>query len=141
MTGVTGAPRAEQAGGIDAPDFVVIDVETGKMTRLKMAPDFHRAMSEDNIDMGEYLWSPDGAQLGFVSTDRFHKNSTAKVADTNTGDVRTLFTESNLLVLEDAGRDGLAVVVLDGGQILVLKDRSPLLLELFSVEHCSSAVL
>jgi dipeptidyl-peptidase-4 len=73
---------------------VVIDVETGKMTRLQMPPDYHRAMSEDNIDMGEYLWSPDGSRLGFVSTDRYHKSSTAKVADTATGAVRTLFTET-----------------------------------------------
>jgi dipeptidyl-peptidase-4 len=73
---------------------VVIDVETGKMTRLQMPPDFHRAMSEDNIDMGEYVWSPDGSRLGFVSTDRFHKWSTVKVADTATGVVRTLFTET-----------------------------------------------
>lgn len=28
MTGVTGRPVTEQAGGIDAPDFVVVDVET-----------------------------------------------------------------------------------------------------------------
>src|SRR5262245_54964049 len=73
---------------------VIIDVDTGKITKLLMAPDFHRAMSEDNIDMGEYLWSPDGSRLGFVSTDRFHKNSTAKLADTTTGEVRTLFTET-----------------------------------------------
>jgi dipeptidyl aminopeptidase/acylaminoacyl peptidase len=73
---------------------VIIDVETGKMTRLLMAPDFHRAMSEDNIDMGEYLWSPDATRLGFVSTDRFHKWSTAKLADTTSGEVRTLFTET-----------------------------------------------
>src|SRR4249919_2244659 len=73
---------------------VIIDVDTGKMTRLLAAPDFHRAMSEDNIDMGEYLWSPDGSKLGFVSTDRFHKNSTAKLADTSSGEVRTLFTET-----------------------------------------------
>ena len=73
---------------------VIIDVETGKVTKLLMAPDFHRAMSEDNLDMGEYLWSPDGSRLGFVSTDRFHKNSTAKLADTTTGEVRTLFTET-----------------------------------------------
>lgn len=73
---------------------VVIDVDTGKMTRLKEGPDFHRGMSEDNIDMGQYLWSPDDSQLGFVSTDRFHKNSTAKVADTASGEVRTLFTET-----------------------------------------------
>ena len=73
---------------------VIIDVDTGKVTKLLMAPDFHRAMSEDNLDMGEYLWSPDGTRLGFVSTDRFHKWSTAKLADTTTGEVRTLFTET-----------------------------------------------
>ena len=73
---------------------VIIDVATAKVTRLLMAPDFHRAMDEDDIDMGEYLWSPDGTRLGFVSTDRFHKNSTAKLADTTTGEVRTLFTET-----------------------------------------------
>ncbi len=74
---------------------VVIDVESAKVTRLLMAPDFHRAMDEDDIDMGEYLWSPDGRRLGLVSTDRFHKNSTAKIADVDTGEVRTLFTESS----------------------------------------------
>ena len=73
---------------------VIIDVDTGKVTKLLMAPDFHRAMSEDNIDMGEYLWSPDSRRLGLVSTDRFHKNSTAKLADVTTGEVRTLFTET-----------------------------------------------
>ena len=73
---------------------VIIDVDTGKVTKLLMGPDFHRAMSEDNLDMGEYLWSPDSTKLGFVSTDRFHKWSTAKLADTRTGEVRTLFTET-----------------------------------------------
>ncbi len=28
MIGMTGTPVTEQAGGIDAPDFVVVDVET-----------------------------------------------------------------------------------------------------------------
>jgi len=73
---------------------VVIDVETGKMTRLLSGPDFHRAMSEDDLDMGEYLWDPDGSRLGFVSTDRFHKSATAKLADTASGEVRVLFTET-----------------------------------------------
>jgi dipeptidyl aminopeptidase/acylaminoacyl peptidase len=73
---------------------VVIDVDTGKMTRLLAGPDFHRAMSEDDLDMGEYVWSPDGSRLGFVSTDRFHKSSTAKLADTASGEVRVLFTET-----------------------------------------------
>jgi dipeptidyl-peptidase 4 len=73
---------------------VIIDVETGKITKLQMGQDFHRAMSEDNLDMGEYLWSPDGTKLGLVSTDRFHKSSTAKLADVATGEVRTLFVET-----------------------------------------------
>ncbi len=73
---------------------VIIDVATGKVTKLLMPPDFHRAMSEDNLDMGEYIWSPDGSRLGFVSTDRYHKSSTAKLADTTTGEVRTLFIET-----------------------------------------------
>jgi dipeptidyl-peptidase-4 len=72
---------------------VIIDVETGKLTKLLMPPDFHRAMDEDDLDMGEYLWSPDGTRLGLVSTDRFHRWSTAKLADTTTGEVRELFTE------------------------------------------------
>jgi dipeptidyl aminopeptidase/acylaminoacyl peptidase len=75
-------------------DRVIIDVDTGKVTRLQMPQDFHRAMSEDTLDMGEYLWSPDGTTLGFVSTDRFHKASTAKLADVATGAVRTLFVET-----------------------------------------------
>ena len=73
---------------------VIIDVETSKVTKLLMPPDFHRAMSEDDIDMGEYLWSPDSKHLGLVSTDRFHKWSTAKLADVTNGEVRALFTES-----------------------------------------------
>ena len=73
---------------------VIIDVATGKVTKLLMPPDFHRAMSEDNLDMGEYIWSPDGSSSGFVSTDRYHKSSTAKLADTTTGEVRTLFVET-----------------------------------------------
>lgn len=72
---------------------VIVDVDTGKVTKLLMEPDFHRAMDEDDIDMGEYLWSPDSKQLGLVSTDRYHKWSTAKLADVTSGEVRALFTE------------------------------------------------
>ncbi len=72
---------------------VIVDVDTGKVTKLLMPPDFHRAMDEDDIDMGEYVWSPDSKHLGLVSTDRFHKWSTAKLADVTSGEVRALFTE------------------------------------------------
>ena len=75
-------------------DRVIIDVETGKVTKLLMPQDFHRAMDEDDLDMSEYLWSPDSTKLGLVSTDRFHRNSTAKLADVATGEVKTLFVET-----------------------------------------------
>ena len=43
---------------------------------------------------GRVPLEPGRHALGFVSTDRFHKNSTAKLADVTTGEVRTLFTET-----------------------------------------------
>ena len=74
---------------------VIIDVDTGKTVRLQMAPDFHRAMSEDNIDMGDYIWSPDGSKLALASVSiAITRRSTAQLADATTGDVRTVFDET-----------------------------------------------
>ncbi len=73
---------------------VVIDVDAKSVTRLKMAPDFHRAMLGDDISMDDYQWSDDGAQLALVSTSRDHKVTTVRVANTATGDVRDVFTET-----------------------------------------------
>jgi len=73
---------------------VVIDAAGGEMVRFKMGPDYHRAMLGDDFSVGDMLWSPDGAQLAFVSTSRDHKKATVRLANTLTGDVRTLFEES-----------------------------------------------
>ena len=43
---------------------------TGKVTRLLMPPDFHRATLGDNLSMNDYEWSPDGSKLALVSTTR-----------------------------------------------------------------------
>jgi dipeptidyl aminopeptidase/acylaminoacyl peptidase len=72
---------------------VVIDADTGRMTRLKMDPDFHRATLGDNISMNDYNWSPDGRQLALASVSREHKHVWLRVADTATGAVRTVFDE------------------------------------------------
>jgi len=72
---------------------VVIDTDTGAVTRFKMAPDYHRAMLGDDFDVDDMNWSPDAAQLAFVSTGRDHKTATVRVADTVTGAVRTVFEE------------------------------------------------
>jgi dipeptidyl aminopeptidase/acylaminoacyl peptidase len=73
---------------------VVIDVPTGKMTRLQMAPDFHRATLGDNLSMNDYVWSPDGSKLALASVSRDHKHVTLRVADTSTGAVRTVLEET-----------------------------------------------
>jgi dipeptidyl-peptidase 4 len=73
---------------------VVIDVDARTITRLKMPPDFHRATLGDDIDMSDYNWSPDGTQLALASTSRDHKETVVRVADTRTGDVRVVFSET-----------------------------------------------
>ena len=72
---------------------VVIDVDTGKITRLQMEPDFHRATLGDDISMNDYNWSPDGSKLALASVSRDHKHVWLRVADTATGAVRTAFEE------------------------------------------------
>ena len=73
---------------------VVIDTENGATTRLQMAPDYHRAMLGDDVSMRDMSWSPDAAQLAFVSTSRDHKTATVRIADVVSGVIRTVFTES-----------------------------------------------
>ncbi len=73
---------------------VVIDVASKTTTRLHMAPDFHRATLGDDISMDDYQWAPDGSQLALASTSRDHKVTTVRVANTTTGDVRDVFTET-----------------------------------------------
>ncbi|MEO8945193.1 MAG: DPP IV N-terminal domain-containing protein [Gemmatimonadaceae bacterium] len=74
---------------------VIIDVDNDKVVRLQDAPAYHRAMLGDNISMSDLIWSPDGSQLAYVNTSRDHKHETVKLADANTGSVRTLFEESS----------------------------------------------
>jgi len=77
---------------------VVIDVESGRTTRLKMAPDQHRSTLCDNIACrgaawSDVYWSPDSTQLAFVSTSRDHRQENLRVADAATGAVREVMEE------------------------------------------------
>jgi dipeptidyl aminopeptidase/acylaminoacyl peptidase len=72
---------------------VIIDVDAGKVVRLQLPPEFHRATLGDNISMNDYNWSPDGSKLALVSTSRDHKEAILRVADAATGAVRTVFDE------------------------------------------------
>src|SRR5215831_12355691 len=76
-------------------DRVVIDVDSGKMTRLQMPSDFHRATLGDDISMNDYNWSPDGSKLALASVSRDHKHVWLSVADTSTGAVRKVYDETS----------------------------------------------
>lgn len=79
---------------------VIVDVDSPKVTRLKMPPDQHRSMLCDDISCspdGEWedvQWSDDGKHLAFVSTSRDHKQEWLRVADVATGEVREVMTET-----------------------------------------------
>ena len=73
---------------------VIIDADSGAVVRFQMAPDYHRAMLGDDFSVNDMTWSPDAAQLSFVSTARDHKSATVRLANAKTGAVRTVFDES-----------------------------------------------
>jgi len=78
---------------------VVIDVPTRKVVRLKMPPDQHRSTLCDDVacrgsNWVDVEWSPDDSHLAFVSTSRDHKQEWFRVADTSTGDVREVMSET-----------------------------------------------
>ncbi|HEX4322194.1 MAG TPA: DPP IV N-terminal domain-containing protein [Acidobacteriaceae bacterium] len=78
---------------------VIIDVDTRKLVRLKMPPNQHRSTICDDVachgdTWDDVEWSPDTKHLAFVSTSREHKQEWLRVADTATGEVREVMTET-----------------------------------------------
>ncbi len=77
---------------------VVIDVATGKTTRLQMGPDQHRSSLCDDIscrgdEWSDVEWAPDSTSLAFVSTSRDHKHEQLRVGDAATGHIRDVLEE------------------------------------------------
>ena len=77
---------------------VIVDVDDGGVTRLKMPAEPHRSSLCDDVVCGEgpqdMQWAKDGRTLAFVSTSRDHKVETVRIADATTGVVRNVFTET-----------------------------------------------
>jgi dipeptidyl aminopeptidase/acylaminoacyl peptidase len=70
---------------------------TPSVVRFQMPPDPHRSTVSDHVACAggicDVEWYPDGSHLAFVSSARDHKSAWFRVADANTGAVRTLFEE------------------------------------------------
>jgi dipeptidyl-peptidase 4 len=73
---------------------VIVDVDSAKVTRLQMPPDFHRATLGDDFSVSDLQWNEEGTKLAFASTSRDHKQAVLRVADAASGAVRTVLEES-----------------------------------------------
>ncbi len=76
---------------------VIIDVPARKVVRLQMPPDQHRSTLCDDVSCSggweDVQWAPDGKTLAFASTSRNHRETWLRIADADTGAVRTVFDE------------------------------------------------
>lgn len=87
---------------------VIIDVDSGRIVRLRMPADQRRTAHCYDLDCGpggsltDVEWRPDGAALAFVSMSRDHKIATLRVADADTGTVRDVLEESVATYYESA---------------------------------------
>ena len=76
---------------------VIIGVEDSSIVKLNIPADPRRGTLCDDISCSggfdDNQWSEDGSSLAFVSSSRDHKVATFRIADTKTGEVRTIFEE------------------------------------------------
>ncbi len=78
---------------------VVIDTDSGKVTRLKTPPDQHRSSLCDDISCrgggwDDVQWAADGKSLAYLSTSRDHRKESLFMADVSTGAVRPVLDET-----------------------------------------------
>ena len=78
-----------------------------QVVRLQMPPDAHRSTVSDHIACAggtvcDLQWYPDGSHVAFVSSSRDHKHAWFRVANAQTGEVRTLFEERSETQIGDA---------------------------------------
>ena len=84
--------------------------EEPRRVTLNMPPDPHRSSTADHVAGrgGVFLdveWSADSDMLAFVSSSRDHKSATLRLADPDTGDVRTVYNETVATYYESGYRD------------------------------------
>ena len=77
-----------------------------RVVRLQMPPDAHRSTVSDHVACGgaicDVQWYPDGSHLAFISSSRDHKQAWFRIANAQTGEVRTLFEERSATQIGDA---------------------------------------
>ena len=77
---------------------IFIDVDSGKITNLKMGRDFQRSTTTDHIadrdgTLLDANFSADSKKLAFISSTRDHKVAHLKIADVKTGNIKSIYKE------------------------------------------------
>jgi dipeptidyl-peptidase-4 len=78
-----------------------------RVVRLQMPPDAHRSTVSDHVACSggticDVQWYPDGSHVAFISSSRDHKRAWLRVADAQTGAVRTVLEEQSETQIGDA---------------------------------------
>ncbi len=99
-----------------------------RVVRFDMDPDPHRSSICDHIACGgefsDTEWSPDARHMAFLSNSRDHKVATLRIADVETGEVRTILEETAETFFE-SGVDAINWRILwDRGEVLWWSQRS-----------------
>lgn len=102
--------------------------EQPRLVQLNMPPDPHRSTTADHIAGrgGRFLdveWSADSDMLAFVSSSRDHKSATLRLADPETGEVRTVLHETVATYYEGGYRDANWRVLHDRNEFIWFSER------------------
>ena len=100
-----------------------------KMVKLKMPQDPHRSTTSDHVAGrgGKFLdveWNVDGSLLSFVSSSRDHKVAHLKVADPNTGVVRSVMREEMATYYEGGFSDANWRVLPSTNEVIWFSEKS-----------------
>ncbi len=108
---------------------VVIHLDGPRVVRLQMPPDPHRSSVTDHVAGrdGTFLdveWSADGNQLAFLSNSRDHKEAVLRVADPETGEVRSVLEEREETFFESGYRVSNWHVLKESNEVIWFSQRS-----------------
>ena len=95
---------------------IIVDVDNGKVIRLKLPADPRRGTLCDDIacsgSFDDNWWNANGTKLAFVSTSRNHQQAKMRIADAVSGEVRDVL-EENVKTQYESGQGNVNIGYLD----------------------------